>query len=386
MPIKTIGYTDLLEHVIWALDVYEPNNRNARLAEKLNFESKQDLFVEQLKSRLIEGFCLHDHNGTPSEEGQNLISGLLDFSEAAASFILSKVLIAPFEKDRIHKKYLKYIFCPILANYIIIFRLYSNVVPSALHLDNLLKTAQSNDISLAVRELLLEIIDKPECESYRDDMIDFIREIRPGRTQRRTTILQKISIARTTCKDFLEHESKTKNKRLTEEYKTKHLKPLDELQDAYLICRAMLYFEMKTGLWAYLARQYQKYDATFIHDERIKSFAEDILSAIKYKHMNGCALNSSTRKHIEKLWIHASQDIPPIKDVRTNKTIETLYYLLGDHSQKNCPFADSSKIDKFIQEIISNQKKWYLHPYMKTLQAIYLIQENKLNEAKILLE
>lgn len=386
MSIKTISYADLLEHVIWAFDLYEPYNRNERLAEKLSFESKQDLFVEQLKSRIIEGFCLHDHNGLPSEEGQNIISGLLDFSEAAASFVFSKVLIVPFEKDRIHKNYLKYIFCPILANYIIIFRLYSDVIPSALHLDNLLKTAQNDDISSAVRKILIEIIDKPECESYRDDMIDFIREIRPGRTQRRTTILQKISIARKTCKDFLEHESKTKNETLTEEYKTKHLNPLNELQDAYLICRAMLYFEMKTGLWTYLSRQYQKYDATFIDDARIESFAGDILFSIKCKNMNGCALDSRTRKHIEKLWIRASKDMPPIKDVRIKKIIESLYYLLGDITQKNCPFTDSSKIDKLIQEIISNEKKWHLHPYVKTLQAIYLIQDNKLNEAKNLLE
>ncbi len=384
MSIKTISYADLLEHVIWAFDLYEPYNRNERLKEKRSFGGKQDLYVDQLKSRIRGELCPYDHVSNPSTtDGEILINGLLDFSEAAVSFVLSKPLITPMGKDLVYNKYAEYILTPILASYIAIAQEFLDVVPSMFYLDKLLITAQNDDIVSAVKKTLSKIIDRPECKFYRDDLIEFIQGIRADRTQLRVTILQKINIAKETCNAFLDDESKRKNKNINNHHRAKHLQPLIELQKAYSICNAILYFNMKTGLASHLARQYRQYKLAFFMKNT--TLAAEIARSIQTKRITGTPITPQARWSIEKLWKIASSNTPRILDEPFNKAIETLYYLLIDSSQPTDQLKDLPALWKLIDEVLISKENSYLHPYAITLKSVLLIQGCDLQEAKELL-
>ncbi|MGU5715701.1 hypothetical protein [Aeromonas taiwanensis] len=89
--VKTIGYDFIVDHLLWALDLYD-GDRNARLKEKRSYTSKQNIYVDELHEKLMQALC------TQGEDTTILVNGLLDFSEVAASYIFSKPVIAPLSK------------------------------------------------------------------------------------------------------------------------------------------------------------------------------------------------------------------------------------------------------------------------------------------------
>ncbi|OCX98978.1 hypothetical protein [Aeromonas hydrophila] len=92
--VKTIGYDFFADHLLWAFDLYA-SNRNSRLKEKRSYSSKQDVYVDELNEKLVQGLCDQTH------DVNILVNGLLDFSEVATSYVLSKSIVTSLSKEQL---------------------------------------------------------------------------------------------------------------------------------------------------------------------------------------------------------------------------------------------------------------------------------------------
>jgi hypothetical protein len=302
--VKTIGYDFFVDHLLWALDLYDSNNRNSRLKEKRSYSSKQTVYVDELHEDLILALCDQSRDVTV------LVNGLLDFSEVAASFVLSKSVVTSLSKEQLYQRYAKHILCPLLIAYMEIFTEFHDNSPFMRHLDTLLLSTQEEGVAHAARKLLLSMLKAPECESYRDELTEFIRDIRSDRTQRRATIEQKIQLAMNTC-------SKIKSS----EKKQQCLRPLAILQEAYTVCMAVIYFDIQTGLGRQLAMLYQRASLgrTRHSDIRINSLSSSIVKFIKVQQHAGNVLSKEAREYLDKLWGMATKNVPQINNLSINQ-------------------------------------------------------------------
>ncbi len=154
--VKTIGYDFFVDHLLWAFDLYG-SNRNARLKEKRSYSSKQDAYVDELHEKLMQALCTQHRDVTV------LVNGLLDFSEVAASYVLSKSVVTPLSKEQLYQRYAKHILCPLLVAYMDIFSEFHDEAPIIRHLDALLSSTNEQGVAHAARKMLLSILAAPEC-------------------------------------------------------------------------------------------------------------------------------------------------------------------------------------------------------------------------------
>ncbi|MDM5070792.1 hypothetical protein [Aeromonas bestiarum] len=368
--VKTIGYDFFVDHLLWALDLYD-GDRNARLKEKRSYTSKQDIYIDELHEKLMQALC------TQGESTTILVNGLLDFSEVAASYILSKPVIAPLSKEQINQRYAKHILCPLLVAYMEIFSEFHDESPFMRHLDALLSSTNEKGVAFAARKMLLSILAAPECEHYREELTEFIRDIRPDRTQRRATIEQKIRLAKTTCNGIDKPEEKQKS-----------VIRLTTLQEAYTACMAAIYFDIKTGLGCHLANLHKisLTEKMAISDIRVSSLSSSIITFIATKQHIDSALPKETKVHLDKLWETAVKGVPLITNLYTTQNINTIFYLLGKPSSSIGIITDHKKSEKFFDRVVTQEKMCYLKPYALMLQVLYHIKNERVQEALDLLE
>ena len=152
---ETIGHHHVLSHLLWALDLYDTKDRSSRLNEMRSYDQKQSIYIETLQDRLIQALC----DQTPAVSV--LVNGLLDFSEAATTVVLSKTVISPIAKEKIYHQYTKHILCPILVSCIELMMEFREHSPFVRHLDDLLKRTNEHGLAHAARRMLLDFIDIP---------------------------------------------------------------------------------------------------------------------------------------------------------------------------------------------------------------------------------
>ncbi|MGU5528618.1 hypothetical protein [Aeromonas caviae] len=367
---ETIGHHNVLSHLLWALDLYDTKDRSSRLNEMRSYDQKQSIYIETLQDRLIQALC----DQTPAVSV--LVNGLLDFSEAATTVVLSKTVISPIAKEKIYHQYTKHILCPILVSCIELMMEFREHSPFVRHLDELLKRTNEHGLAHAARRMLLDIIDIPECKVYLGELINLIGNIKPGRNQRRATIRGYIQSATIECNSI--RDVKIRNKCLNQ---------LVILQDAYSACIAAIYFDNKTGLGQYLARHYQEASDKFIHllDVRIKSLSGMITTSIYAKNTLGLALSHDAKEHIEKLWCFAVKELPAVKNKYHNQSIQSLFYLLNEPDFNSLPIKTQEKAEKFINQAMTDAKLGYLKPYAAIFHTLHLIKNNELEKASQLL-
>lgn len=368
--VKTIGYDFFVDHLLWAFDLYG-NNRNARLKAKRSYSSKQDVYVDELHQKLIRAL------GDQSCDVTILINGLLDFSEVAASFVLSKSVVTSLSKEQLYQRYSKHILCPLLAAYIEIFTEFHAESPIMRHLDTLLLSTQEEGVAHASRKMLLSILAAPECNLYREELIEFIHDIRPDRTQRRTTIKQKIQLAKTTCR-YIENPKE----------RQKYLLPLKELQEAYAACMAVIYFDIKTGLGCHLARLHKiaSMERTGFPDVRVNTLSSSIIKFIDNHQSVGGKLTKEASEHLDKLWEKATRGVPQISNKYINQNLNTVFHLLGKSGYSAFRITNAKKSEKFFGCVTTQENMYFLKPYALTLQCLYHIKNNHLQAALDLLE
>lgn len=368
--VKTIGYDFFVDHLLWAFDLYD-SNRNARLKGKRSYSSKQDIYDNGLHKRLLKTFC--DQSNNASE----LVNGLLDFSEVAASHVLSKSIVTSLSKEQLYQRYAKHILCPLLVAYMEIFSEFHDEAPVMRHLDTLLLSTNEQGVAHAARKMLLSLLAAPECSHYREELTEFIRDIRPDRTQRRATIEQKILLAKTTCCGI---------ENLDERQKC--VQPLADFQDAYSACMAAIYFDIKTGLGCHLAKLHQissKKRANF-SDISIDSLSSKINESIEIRQYIGISLSKETKANLDNLWRAAVKSIPLITSPYIRQNINTIFYLLGDSRFSIERMTDYKKSEKFFHRVATQEDIRYLKPYALMLQVLYHIKNEQLQEALDLLE
>ncbi|MDH1897351.1 hypothetical protein [Aeromonas caviae] len=368
--VKTIGYDFIVDHLLWALDLYD-GDRNARLKEKRSYTSKQNIYVDELHEKLMQALC------TQGEDTTILVNGLLDFSEVAASYIFSKPVIAPLSKEQINQRYAKHILCPLLVAYMEIFSEFHDESPFMRHLDSLLSSTNEKGIAFAARKMLLSILTAPECKHYREELTEFIRDIRPDRTQRRATIEQKIRLAKTTCNGIDKPEEKQKS-----------LIRLTTLQEAYTACMVAIYFDIKTGLGCHLAKLHKiaLAEKMTFSDIRVNSLSSSIITFIATKQHIDSALPKETKVHLDKLWESAVKGVPLITNPYIKQNINTIFYLLGKSRYSVGIITDHKKSEKFFDRVVTQEKMCYLKPYALMLQVLYHIKNERVQEALDLLE
>ncbi|NKD15015.1 MULTISPECIES: hypothetical protein [Aeromonas] len=368
--VKTIGYDFFVDHLLWAFDLYG-SNRNARLKEKRSYSSKQDAYVDELHEKLMQALCTQHRDVTV------LVNGLLDFSEVAASYVLSKSVVTPLSKEQLYQRYAKHILCPLLVAYMDIFSEFHDEAPIMRHLDALLSSTNEQGVAHAARKMLLSILAAPECSHYREELTVFIRDIRPDRTQRRATIEQKIRLAKTTCSGI---------ENLDERHKC--VQPLVHFQDAYSACMAAIYFDIKTGLGCHLAKLYQitSMNRADFSDIRVNSLSSSIIKFIATQQYIGSPLPQEAKAHLDNLWKAAVKGIPQITSPYIKQNVNTILYLLSNAAFSIERITDYKKSDKFFQRVATQADMYYLKPYALMLQVLYHIKNEKLQEALALLE
>ncbi|UNP87529.1 hypothetical protein MNZ22_11855 [Aeromonas encheleia] len=368
--VKTIGYDFFVDHLLWAFDLYD-SNRNARLKGKRSYSSKQDVYVDELHEKLIQTLC------DQSRDVSVLVNGLLDFSEVAASYVLSKSVVTSLSKEQIYQRYAKHILCPLLVAYMEIFSEFHDESPLMLQLDILLLSTNEQGVAHAARKILLSILAAPECAHYREELTEFIRDIRPDRTQRRATIEQKIRLAKTTCSDIEKQEEKQKS-----------LLPLTHFQEAYAACMAAIYFDIKTGLGCHLARLYKiaSTEKTDFSDIRVNSLSSSIVKFIATQQHIGNALPKDAKVHLDKLWEVAIKGVPLITSPYIRKNINTIFYLLGKPGFSIERITNHKKSEKFFHCVATQKDMFCLKPYALILQVLYHVKNEQLQEALDLLE
>ena len=368
--VKTIGYDFFVDHLLWAFDLYD-SNRNARLKGKRSYSSKQDVYVDELHERLIKTLCDQTHDVSI------LVNGLLDFSEVATSYVLSKPVITSLGKERLYQRYAKHILCPLLVAYMDIFSEFHDEAPVMRHLDALLSSTNEQGVAHAARKMLLSLLAAPECNPYREELTEFIRDIRPDRTQRRATIEQKIRLAETTCSGI---------KNLDERQKC--LQPLARFQDAYSACMAAIYFDIKTGLGCHLARLHQitSMNRVDFSDIRVNSLSSSIVKFIATQQHIGSELHKEAKTHLDNLWKVAVKNIPKITSLYIKQNVNTIFYLLGNAVFPTGRITDYKKSEKFFLRVATEEKMRHLKPYALMLQVSYHVKNEKLQEALALLE
>lgn len=368
--VKTIGYDFFVDHLLWAFDLYD-SNRNARLKGKRSYSSKQDVYVDELHERLIKTLCDQTHDVSI------LVNGLLDFSEVATSYVLSKPVITSLGKERLYQRYAKHILCPLLVAYMDIFSEFHDEAPVMRHLDALLSSTNEQGVAHAARKMLLSLLAAPECNPYREELTEFIRDIRPDRTQRRATIEQKIRLAETTCSGI---------KNLDERQKC--LQPLARFQDAYSACMAAIYFDIKTGLGCHLARLHQisSMNRTGFSDIRVNSLSSSIVKFIATQQSIGNKLHREAKTHIDNLWETAVKNTQKITSQYIRQNVNTVFNLLENTVFSTGKITDHKKSDKFFLCVKTEDKMRHLKPYALILQVLYHVKNEKLEEALALLE
>jgi hypothetical protein len=367
--IKTASYDGVIDEFLWGLDLYDRNNRNTRLKEKRSCDSKQDIYIEGLNERIISSFCSSEENG----DGKKLINDILDFSEDAATFIFAKPVITNLSNGQIYQRYIKYILCPLLTIYIDMLRKSHDSHPFVIHLHKLLLSISDGNIAYASRKMLYEIINKPECELYRAELIENIRGIRNDRAQRRDTINQRIRLAISSFDHISDPDEKDKC-----------LRPLIALQNAFYACMAIINFDIKTALGGELSRQYKNTVAsTSIRNESIRSdISPSFLSQLTGKSF----ISKSTESHLTNLWKRATRTTQANMSKPAKNNIDTLFYLLG-HSECNMRKTKKySPSNDFIIDVATKDNLSYLKPYTFMLNVLNCIEENKLQDAISLLD
>ena len=368
--VKTIGYDFLVDHLLWAFDLYD-SNRNSRLKGKRSYSGKQDIYVNELHKKLVQTLC------NQSRDVSVLVNGLLDFSEVAASYVLSKSVVTSLSKEQLYQRYAKRILCPLLVAYMEIFREFHDEAPVMRHLDTLLSSTNEQGVAHAARKMLLSILAAPECNHYREELTEFIRDIRPDRTQRRATIEQKIRLAKTTC-------SGSKNP----DEQQNCVQPLADFQDAYIACMAAIYFDIKTGLGCRLARLHQitSMNRADFSDIRVNSLSSSIVKFIATQQHIGSKLHKEAQTHLDNLWKVAIKNIPKITSLYIKQNINTIFYLLGNAVFSTGRITDHKKSEKFFLRVATQEKMRHLKPYALMLQVSYHVKNEKLQEALALLE
>ncbi|MDM5087937.1 hypothetical protein OB947_03290 [Aeromonas bestiarum] len=359
-----------MDHLLWAFDLYD-SNRNARLKGKRSYSSKQDVYVDELHEKLMKTLC------NQSRDVSVLVNGLLDFSEVAASYVFSKSVVTSLSKEQLYQRYAKHILCPLLVAYMEIFSEFHDEAPVIRHLDTLLSLTNEQGVAHAARKMLLSILAAPECSYYREELTEFIRDIRPDRTQRRATIEQKIRLAKTTCSGINNPDEQQKR-----------VQPLAHFQDAYTACMAVIYFDIKTGLGCHLAKLHQisSKNRTDFSDIRVNSLSSSIIKFITTQQQIGSALSKEAKAHLDKLWGVAIKGIPQITSPYIRQNINTIFYLLGNAEFSIERITDYKKSEKFFHRVTTQEDMRYLRPYALMLQVLYHVKNERLQEALDLLE
>ncbi|MDM5129588.1 hypothetical protein OB962_01045 [Aeromonas piscicola] len=369
--VKTIGYDFFVDHLLWAFDLYG-SNRNTRLKGKRSYSSKQDVYVDELHERLMQTLC------NQSRDVSVLVNGLLDFSEVGASHVLSKSVVTPLSKEQLYQRYTKHILCPLLVAYIEIFSEFHDEVPVMRHLDTLLSSTNEQGIAYAARKMLLSILAAPECRHYREELTEFIRDIRPDRMQRRATIEQKIRLAKTTCSGINHPDERQKCEQ-----------QLVHFQGAYTACMAAIYFDIKTGLGCHLAKLHQASlkNRMVFSDIRVDSLSSSIIKFIATQ-KNNCnyTLPKEASTQLNTLWTAAVKGIPQITSPYIRQNVNTVFYLLGNTGFSIERITDYKKSEKFFHRVATQENMSYLKPYALMLQVLYHIKNERTQEALALLE
>lgn len=370
-PTKTTSYDDFIEHLMWAFDLYETNNRTPRLRDKRSYATKQDLYRAELAQNFIQAIS------DQSPDAVKLITGLFYFSEKVFSFVYSKPVITSLEKEKVYQAYYRHIFCPLLIAYIEIFSDFHDCSPIMRHLDTLLMSTKEEGIAHAARKMLISTLDAPECKIYRDEMIEFISGIRSNRTQRRATISQKIGFAIKSCNSITNNEERKKC-----------LHTLASLHDAYTACMAMIYFDIQTGLGETLAKLHQKASIKrpSLSDIRIDSLSGSIVKSMLNSHLERDGLSVESKKYINELWRNATSKIPEITSPYVKQNINTLFYLLGIPIDSTLRITDQKKSEKFFHRVATHVNMAFLKPYAIMLKVMYHIENNCLQDALELLK
>ncbi|MFM5184376.1 hypothetical protein ACEUAF_11620 [Aeromonas veronii] len=369
--VKTIGYDFFVDHLLWAFDLYG-SNRNTRLKGKRSYSSKQDVYVDELHERLVQTLCDQSHNVSV------LVNGLLDFSEMATSHVLSKSVVTPLSKELLYQRYAKHILCPLLVAYMEIFSEFHDESPVMRHLDTLLSLTNEQGVAYAARKMLLSILAAPECWHYREELTEFIRDIRPDRMQRRATIEQKIRLAKTTCSGIHHPGERQKCEQV-----------LVHFQDAYTACMAVIYFDIKTGLGCHLAKLHQASlkSRMVLSDIRVDSLSSSIIKFIATQQYNcNDPLPKESSAHLDKLWAVAVKGIPQITSPYIRQNLNTVFYLLGNAGFSVERITDCKKSEKFFHRVATQENMSYLKPYALMLQVLYHIKNERAQEALALLE
>lgn len=368
--VKTIGYDFFADHLLWAFDLYA-SNRNSRLKEKRSYSSKQDVYVDELNEKLIQGLCDQTH------DVNILVNGLLDFSEVATSYVLSKSIVTSLSKEQLYQRYAKHILCPLLVAYMEVFSEFHDGSPFMRHLDTLLLSIDERGVAFAARKMLLSILAAPECASYREDLTEFIRDLRSDRIQRRATIEQKICLAKTTFSHIKNPEEKQKCE-----------SSLTKLQDTYMACMVALYFDIKTGLGCYLARQHQiaSTERACFCEIRVDSLSSSIANFIALQQHVGNELPKDTKTHLDRLWGVAVKGVSLKTSPYIRQNVNTVFYLLGKTGFSIERITDCNKSEKFFHRVATQADIHHLKPYALMLQVLYHIKNEQLQEALNLLE
>ena len=368
--VKTIGYDFFVDHLLWAFDLYD-DNRNARLKGKRSYSSKQDVYVNELHEKLMQTLC------NQNRDVRILVNGLLDFSEVAASYVLSKSVVTSFSKEQLYQLYAKHILCSLLVAYMEIFSEFHDEAPVIRHLDTLLSSINEQGVAHAARKMLLSILAIPECNHYREELTEFIRDIRPDRTQRRATIEQKIRLAKTTCSGI---------ENLDERQKC--VQPLADFQDAYIACMAAIYFDIKTGLGCHFAWLHQITSTNRVNysDISVNSLSSSIIKFIATPKYIDNALPKEAKMHINNLWKVAINNIPRITNPYVMKNINTMFYLLGYAACSMERIKDHKESERFLLLVENQEDMRYLKPYAMMLQLLYYVKNEQLQEALALLD
>lgn len=368
--VKTIGYDFFVDHLLWAFDLYD-SNRNARLKGKRSYSSKQDVYVNEHHEKLMQTLC------DQSRDVSRLVNGLLDFSEVATSYVLSKSVVTSLSKEQLYQRYAKHILCPLLVAYMEIFSEFHDEAPIMWHLDTLLLLTQEQGIAHAARKMLLSILATPECIHYREELTEFIHDIRPDRTQRRATIEQKIRLAKTTCNGINNPDEQQKC-----------VQPLAQFQEAYTACMAAIYFDIKTGLGCHLAELHQiaSTNRRNSNGTHVNLLSISIMMFLETNVRIGRILPKDTKARLDNLWSMAIKGVPQITSSYIEQNINTIFYLLGDSKFSRAPKKDYKQSEQFFHLVATQEDMHYLKPYALLLQVLYHIKNEQPQEALNLLE
>lgn len=388
--VKTIGYDFFLDHLIQAMDLYEHENRNSKLRSKHSYSNKQDAYIEEDK----DGFHqkLISVLGDQSHDVSRRINGILDFSEIATSFVLSKDFIAPISKEELYQRYAKHILCPLLISYMELFINFYDESPFMKHLNDLLLSPQEKGLPHAVRNFLRGIINATEYkENYdivdsHEDLVKLIKNIKsdkkkrpnirqrhtteqPTIRQRRATYLPKITSAMDACK-------KIQNPADKQEY----LHRLTMLRDAYIASMAFIYFDNETGLGQYLATQWQ---ATISgkagHTDIPRSSLSDSIELfILNNPTHGNELSEEAKHHLNCLWEASIQDVHKIQYFNE--------IMRGEPDMPESIFTGDKELEAFFYRVATQEHLYYLKPYALVLQTLNHIKHGRLQAALDLLD